>query len=330
MLNEHVQLQTSGRGRLKMKAILHFAASSRLRTRISTVPEPKITVVDEADDVRLIEELADADVLLHVLKPVTAEMIARAPRLRLIQKIGVGVNTIDLRAAHDAGVAVANMPGSNTTAVVEHTLALMLAVLRRVTMLDTMTRNGDGWKSAPDSKEALGELHGSVVGLIGYGAVSRRLAPVLSALGATVQQWNRTERPDQTAKAVTFDRLLETSDIISLHLPLTADTHHLLDRPALARLKPGAILINTARGELIDQLAMSDGLLSGHIGGAGLDVFENEPAPDLRGLTSCSTVVLTPHIAWLTPQTLERSLSIIIENCRRLRSGEALLHLVAN
>ncbi len=311
-----------------MKAVLHFAASRRLRDRVARVPEPRITVVEETDDPRLREELADAEVLLHVLKPVTAAMIAGAPRLKLIQKIGVGVNTIDLRAASEAGIAVANMPGSNTTAVAEHTLGLMFAVLRRVTMLDPMTRNGDGWTSAPESMEALGELHGSVVGLIGYGAVSRRLAPVLNALGATVQQWNRTERPDETAKAVTFEKLLETSDIVSLHLPLTAATHHLLDHRGLARLKPGAIVINTARGELIDQLALSDGLLSGHIGGAGLDVFENEPAPDLRALASCPTAVLTPHVAWLTPQTLERSLAIIIENCRRLQSGETLLHLV--
>ena len=313
-----------------MKAILHFAASTRLRERLSQIIEPQICVIGETDDAMFFKELAHADVLLHVLKPVTAEVIARAPRLKLIQKIGVGVNTVDLDAARNAGIAVANMPGSNTTAVAEHTLALMFAVLRRIAMFDSKTRDGHGWALTPDFTEALGELHGSVVGLIGYGAVSQHLTPVLIALGARVQAWNRTKRPAQNVAAVELDKLLETSDIISLHLPLTADTRHMLNRRALASLKPGVVIINTARGELIDQAALAEGLLSGHIGGAGLDVFENEPAPDLGVLASCSTVVMTPHVAWLTPQTLERSLSVILENCRRLKSGEGFLHSVAS
>src|SRR5271168_692833 len=115
-----------------MKAILHFAASNRLRMRLSQISEAQIVVIDEGDDAKFFKELADTKVLLHVLKPVTAEVIARAPRLQLIQKIGVGVNTIDLDAASKAGIAVANMPGSNTTAVAEHTLALMFATLRRI------------------------------------------------------------------------------------------------------------------------------------------------------------------------------------------------------
>jgi phosphoglycerate dehydrogenase-like enzyme len=313
-----------------MKAILHFAASNRLRARLSQISEPEIVVVDEGDDAKFFKELADTKVLLHVLKPVTAEVIARAPRLQLIQKIGVGVNTIDLDAAFKAGIAVANMPGSNTTAVAEHTLALMFATLRRIAMLDSKTRAGDGWTLVPNSTEALGELHGSVVGLIGYGAVSQHLAPVLNALGARVQAWNRTERSAENVEAVPLDRLLQTSDIISLHIPLTDDTRHILDRCAIASLKPGAILINTARGELIEQSALLDGLLSGHIGAAGLDVYENEPIPDLSVLASCPTVVMTPHVAWLTPQTLERSLSVILENCRRLKTGGPLLYSVVS
>jgi phosphoglycerate dehydrogenase-like enzyme len=311
-----------------MKAILHFSASRRLRARLSQIADPQIVVVDDGDDARFFEELADTAVLLHVLKPVTAEVIARAPRLQLIQKIGVGVNTIDLDAAFKAGVAVANMPGSNTTAVAEHALALMFATLRRIAMLDSTTRAGAGWTLAPDCAEALGELRGSVVGLVGYGAVSRHLAPVLNALSARVQAWNRTARAAEPVEAVPLEQLLRTSDIISLHIPLTAATRHILDRDAIAALKPGAIIINTARGELIDQSALLEGLRSGHIGGAGLDVYENEPRPDLRVLASCPTVVMTPHVAWLTPQTLERSLSVILENCRRLQAGGPLLHAV--
>jgi phosphoglycerate dehydrogenase-like enzyme len=127
-----------------MKAILQFSASNRLRERLSQIVEPQISIIDETDDATFFKELADADVLLHVLKPGTAEIIAQASRLKLIQKIGVGVNTIDLNAARNAGIAVANMPGSNTTAVAEHALALMFAVLRRIAMLDSKTRDGRG------------------------------------------------------------------------------------------------------------------------------------------------------------------------------------------
>jgi phosphoglycerate dehydrogenase-like enzyme len=313
-----------------VKALLHFAGSVRLRARLSKIVEPRIVVVAEADDEAFGQEIVDAEVLLHVLKPVTSAMIAAAPKLKLIQKIGVGVNTIDRDAACRAGIAVANMPGTNTAAVAEHTLALMLATLRRVVAFDAAIRRGEGWRVAADAMEALGELSGSRVGLVGYGAVPQRLAPVLKALGADVGFWNRTPRPDAIATPMALDQLLATSDIVSLHVPLTSDTRHLLDRDAIARLKPCAIVVNTARGELIDQTALAEALRAGRLAGAGLDVFESEPIAELGPLAECPTVVTTPHIAWLTPQTWERSLGVILENCRRLQRGEPLLHRVAH
>jgi phosphoglycerate dehydrogenase-like enzyme len=293
--------------------------------------EPQIIVVDEHDEESFAREIETADVLLHVLKPVTAIMIAAAPRLKLIQKIGVGVNTIDCEAAKRAGIAVANMPGTNTPAVAEHTLALMLATLRRIAAFDAAMRNGSGWLLAPDSMEALGELRGTSVGLVGYGAVAQYLVPILEALGANVQFWNRTPRPQASATQVPLEQLLATSDIVSLHIPLTPDTTHFLDRRALEQVKRSAIVINTARGQLIDQVALEEFLRVGRVAGAGLDVFEDEPIPtgNLELLASCPTVVMTPHIAWLTPATLERSLSVIQDNCRRLRDGEPLLHQIA-
>ena len=313
-----------------MKALLHFSASSRLRERLSKIVEPHIVVVAEADDETFSREIVDADILLHVLKPVTSAMIAAAPKLKLIQKIGVGVNTIDRDAANRAGIAVANMPGTNTAAVAEHTLALMFATLRRVVAFDAAMRSGEGWRVPADAMEALGEISGSRIGLVGYGAVPQRLAPVRKALGAEVGFWNRTPRPDAIATPMSLDPLLATSDIVSLHVPLTSDTRHLLDRAAIARLKPGAIIVNTARGELIDQAALAEALRTGRLAGAGLDVFESEPMTDLGLLADCPNVVTTPHIAWLTPRTWDRSLGVIIENCRRLQAGEPLLHRIAH
>jgi phosphoglycerate dehydrogenase-like enzyme len=311
-----------------MKAVLHFGAGERLRRRIATLDDPRIVVVDEADTAGFAREIVDAQILLHVLEPVTAGMIAQAPRLRLIQKIGVGVNTIDLAAAESAGIAVANMPGTNTAAVAEQTLLLMLAALRRMVELDAITRAGRGWSLTSEAKEGIGEIAGAKIGLIGFGAVPRRLTPVLAAMGADVRFWNRAPRTIAGATALPFADLLATSDVVSLHLPLTADTRRILDRAAMASMKPGAIVVNTARGELIDQPALTEALRAGRIGGAGLDVFENEPTPDLAELAALPNVVLSPHIAWLTPQTWERSLAVVTENARRLQSGEALLNRI--
>lgn len=311
-----------------MKALLHFTASDRLRKRLTALEGLNVAIVDGADMDGFAREIVDTDVLLHVLEPVTAEMISVAPRLKLIQKIGVGVNAIDRVAARRAGVAIANMPGTNTQAVAEHTLALMLATLRKVVAFDHATRRGEGWCLPPNSAEALGELGGSTVGFVGYGAVPQRLCPVLEALGARVQFWNRMPRPDASAKQVSLKTLLATSDIVSLHVPTASDTRNLLDDKALRSLKPGAILINTARGELVDQGALLACLREGQIAGAGIDVFEREPIADDDPLLDCATAVLSPHIAWLTPQTIERSLTVITENCRRLQNYEPLLHQV--
>ncbi len=311
-----------------MKAVLHFNAGQRLRARLAEVALPRITVVGEQDEARFLAEIRDAEVLLQVFKPVTAATIAAAPKLRLIQKIGTGAHTIDLEAAQEAGVAVADTPGTSTQAVAEHTLALMLAVLRRVGVLDAATRMARGWNVAPEVPESSGEIAGRTVGLVGFGAIPQRLVPVLKALGAEVIFYSRSQRSDAPVRQVSLGELISTADIVSLHLPATPETRHLIDTEALGRMKPGAILINTARGELVDEAALAAKLRSGHLAGAGLDVFEDEPVREPRPLMLCSGAVLTPHIAWLTPETVTRSLEVIAENCRRLAGNQPLLHEV--
>ena len=311
-----------------MKAVLQYDAGPRMRGRLAECIEPAITVVGNDDELRFRTEMQDAEMLLHVLKPVPAAVITSAPSLRLIQKVGVGVNTIDLEAARQAGVAVANMPGTNTQAVAEHTLALMLATLRRIVALDGATRAGRGWSVRPEILESTGELHGRTVGLIGYGATAQKLTKILQALGAEVVFCCRSPRPDATIRHVELDELLTISDVVSLHIPATAENKHLIDRNALRTMKAGAILVNTARGELVDELCLAEALRSGHLSGAGMDVFEDEPVREPRPLASCPTATLTPHVAWLTPETIERSLVVIVENCRRLQNGAPLLHQV--
>lgn len=309
-----------------MRVIFHSVAGPDLAARLAAVPGLQITACPEHDDALLARLLPQTDVLWHVLKRCTSDMISAAPRLKLIQKIGVGVNTIDLEAAKARGIPVCNLPGTNARAVAELTLALMLATLRRLTRFDAAMRQGI-W-SDPTMQDGIGELGGRVVGLVGYGAIPRLLAPVLIALGCRLIYTTRQPLTDTPGEWRALDALLAEADIISLHVPLTAETERMIDAAALARMKPGAILINTARGGLVDQPALIETLRNGRLAAAGLDVFDQEPPEPGDALFALPNVVLTPHIAWLTTGTFDRSFALAAENCRRLGAGEALLHRV--
>ncbi len=287
-----------------------------------------VAAVSEAADAAFDALLPDATAILHVLKPIAAEVFEKAPRLKLVQKIGVGVNTIDLEAARRHGVAVCNMPGTNTAAVAEMALALMLAALRRLPQFDRAARTAAGWALPPGSEASLGEIGGRTVGLVGAGAVPRRLAPILAAMGAEVIYWSRAARAKMAAEHVGFDALLARADILSLHLPLTAETERLLGRDAFARMKPGVILVNTARGGLVDEAALIAALDAKRVAVAALDVLAAEPPGDDHPLLARDDVIATPHVAWLTAETWERSLGVARENVLRALAGMPLLHRV--
>ena len=313
-----------------MKVLLHYDAGPELAARLAPLAARHldVTVCAQGDAPRFAAALRDTEVLWHVLEPVTAAHLAMAPSLKLIQKIGVGVNTIDVQAAKARGVAVCNMPGTNSRAVAEMTLALMLAALRRLPFLDARTRAGGGWALDPALQDGYGEIGGRCVGLVGFGAVPVLLAPVLVAMGAKVIYCARS-RKDVPYGWRELDALIEEADVVSLHVPLTADTERMLDAARIARMKRGAVLVNTARGALVDEGALAAALRSGHLRAAGLDVFAREPADPQNPLYALPNVALAPHVAWLTPETLERSLAVAVENVRRLAAGEALLHRVA-
>jgi phosphoglycerate dehydrogenase-like enzyme len=312
-----------------MKAIFHYQAGPWLQAHFAALrAEFEVEPCPEEDDARLAALLPDAEVLLHVLKPATAAIIAQAPKLRLIQKIGVGVNTIDLAAARAGGIAVCNMPGTNTPAVAETALLLMLAALRHLPAIDRACRMGQGWAVGGGLQERVGELRGRTVGLVGAGMVPRALVPMLRGFGADIVYWSPREHPELGVTRRELPELFAISDIVSLHLPLVPDTERLIDRAALARMKPGAILVNTARGGLVDEVALVEALRNGHLRAAGLDVFAEEPLRADNPLLKLENAVLMPHVAWLTPETLDRSLEVAVENMRRLRDGGDLLFRV--
>lgn len=313
-----------------MKAVIHhdLGAGVRRLVEAASSPELAIAIVPVNDTALLARELADADALLHVLAPVTPAIMAMGPRLKLVQKIGVGIDAIDLAAAKERGIAVCNMPGTNTQAVVELVLTLMLACLRKLVPVDAETRAGRGWPLRADLLDGMGEIDGKVVGLVGYGAVGRRLRMVLEALGARVIAHD-PYATDPDVALLPLDALLAKADIVSLHAPLTEETRGLLGSARISLMKRGAIVINTARGPLIDEAALLAALADGRLSAAGLDVFPSEPLDPASPLLKQPNVVVTPHIAWLTEGTWRRSLEVVRENCRRLAHGRDLLHRVA-
>ena len=313
-----------------MNVLFHFEVGQGLSHKLAALSARGLNVeaCAPADDRRFRDLIERADVLWHVLRPVGEDDMAAAPRLKLIQKIGVGVDTIDLEETKRRGIRVCNMPGTNTPAVAEMTLALMFAASRRLTAFDAATRRGEGWTIAPRVQDHLGEVGGRTVGLVGYGAVPRLLAPVLRALGARVLYHTHRPKDDAPADWRDLPALLGESDIVSLHVPLTPETQGMLDAGAFARMKAGAIVINTSRGGVVEANALVSALESGRVAAAGLDVFAVEPIDPSDPLLALDNVVLSPHVAWLTTGTLDRSVAVAAENCRRLASGETLLHRV--
>ena len=307
---------------LKVRVLAHFEPGPRVRERLAREADwldvRWCSEVPEADDA-LRRELPEADVIWHMLRPLTAAELDSAVRLRLIQKFGSGVNTIDVAAATRNGVAVANMPGANAASVAEGTVLLMLAAMRRLVSLDQATRAGRGWPSDPALCEHVRDIGSCTVGLVGYGNIARSVERMVSAMGASVLHTSTTD--DGTPGWRTLNELLAASDIVSLHLPLTASTHHLIDRAALASMKPTAVLVNTARGAIIDEAALSAALRDGGLAAAGLDVFEDEPTPADNPLLGLDNVVCTPHVSWCTVDTMDRYLEQAITNCRRLAAG---------
>ena len=311
-----------------MKVLFHYDAGEALRSEIAALRSQGLNVVccPEGPAEPFDSEVTDAEVIWHVLHPITAETIARAPKLKLIQKIGVGVNTIDLEAAKAAGIAVCNMPGTNSRAVAEMTLLLMLSALRKQASIDKVCRSGQ-WVVDDATREAFGEIGGRTIGFVGFGAVPQILAPILEAMGARVIYTANSPKA-VNYDGVALDDLLQQADIVSLHLPLTEKTEGMISSARLAMMKPGAILVNTARGPLVDEQALYQALVAGHLGGAGLDVFAREPVPADNPLLSLEQVAVAPHVAWLTNETFSRSVEIAVQNSLAVRDGAALVHQV--
>ena len=244
--------------------------------------------------------------------------------LRLAVKFGVGVDHIDLDAATRAGIAIANAPGCNAMAVAEHTVTLILALLRRLGQADAKIRRGH-WHHQCDT------LIGKTVGLVGFGQIARQVASFLVGFPITLLAYDiRPVENDPSLRVVPvgLDELLARSDIVSLHLPLTETTRNLVDDAFLARMKRGAYLVNTARGGLVNETDLVNALRDGQIGGAGLDTFAVEPLPLSSPLLELDNVILSPHCASNTQQAFRSILACCLDNIITFKTGCGDAHVL--
>jgi phosphoglycerate dehydrogenase-like enzyme len=246
--------------------------------------------------------VAEADVLFVMAAPVGAELIAQARRLRLIQKLGAGVDRIDLTACTARGIAVARLAAGNAVPVAEHTVLLMLACYRRLPLADRRTRAGQWDKE--DARGVNRQLRDKRIGLVGFGAIGREVASVLAGFRAEIVYYDPVRAPPELearlkVRWLPLDELIATADIVSLHLPLLPETAGLIDAARIRRMKKGAVLINAARGGLVHEAALADALKDGHLAAAGLDAFAREP-PIGSPLLGLDETVVTPHLAGAT------------------------------
>jgi phosphoglycerate dehydrogenase-like enzyme len=265
-------------------------------------------------------------------KAIDAGFYAAAPKLRLLQLLSAGYDTVDIEAARAAGIPVCNNGGANSTAVAEHALLLMLATCRRLVTQHENVVAGR-WRGNDPSQVKLYELREKTLGIIGLGAIGKKVARLANAFGMTVHYYDirRVSEAEEDALSVRFKLLgeiLRNSDIVSLHVPLTPASRHLIGAAELARMKPSAYLVNTCRGPVVDEAALVAALEAGTIAGAGLDVFDQEPPPADNPLFRLKNVVLTPHFAGPTWDNQQARFRNAFDNCQRVARGDAPLWVI--
>lgn len=314
---------------LYLTRLLPEPVMTALRKRYTLVSEPAEDHLPTDEDRR--KGFAQADAVICTLTdPVTDALLATAPRLKIVANYAVGYNNIDVAAATRRGIMVTNTPDVLTNATADLTWALMLAVARRVVEGDRWTRSGSwpGW--APT--QMLGtDVSGRTLGIIGMGRIGRAVARRAAGFDMRVLYTSRHRLPHSVLYAgweqASLQKVIERSDFLSLHVPLTESTHHLIGAQELAAMKPTAILLNTARGPVVDEAALLGALQQGTIAGAGLDVYEREPKIQ-AGLEQLSNVVLLPHLGSATQETRIKMGLICLENIEAVLAGKAPLNPV--
>ena len=285
-----------------------------------------LTVYDRTAPEEVIRRSEDADAILTNKVVLSAETLSKLPRLRYVGVLATGYNVVDVDAAHQRGIVVTNIPAYSTDSVAQLTFAHLLNITNRVDHYATMNRQGR-WTQSPDFvywDTPLIELSGKTMGIVGLGNIGKKVAALAQQFGMDVFAMTSKNSSDlpQGIQKTTFEELLAVSDVLSLHCPLTPQTHHLINAEALTHIKPGAILINTGRGPLVDEQAVADALKDGRLQAYCADVLSVEPAKADNPLLGCPNAFLTPHIAWATKEARKRLMQIAVDNLRAFIAGE--------
>lgn len=285
-----------------------------------------LTVYDRTAPEQVLERAAGSEALLTNKTVLTAKTLRALPQLRYVGVLATGYNVVDIDAARELGIVVTNIPAYSTDSVVQMVFAHLLAITNRVEHYTDENRRGR-WSTNPDFcywDSPLHELSGKTFGIVGLGNIGMAVSRVARAFGMNVKAYTSKrieELPDGVSKA-DLDELFETSDVVSLHCPLTESTRHLVNADRLAQMKPSAILINTGRGPLVDEKALAEALDSGRIHAAGLDVLSSEPPAADNPLLTARNCFITPHLGWATREARERLLSIAADNLRGFITGD--------
>jgi D-3-phosphoglycerate dehydrogenase len=285
--------------------------------------EARVVLCTEETEAAFLKVAAEADGILFRAKPrCTDSLMAACPKLKVVGRHGVGLDTVDIPAATRRGVAVVHAPGSNSQAVAEHALMLMLVCVKRAVKVDRMTREGD-WGARRDSQNT--ELGGKTLGIVGVGNVGRRVAKFAGALGMRVLGVDPYVPEDELRRrgvepVKSLELLLPQVDVLTCHTPLTPETKHMINTRSLGLMKRGAIYVNTSRGEVQQEEALFEALTRGQLAAAGIDVWEEEPTPRDNKLFNLDTVVCSTHVAGVTKEaSRQASLQVTSEMLRVLR-----------
>jgi D-3-phosphoglycerate dehydrogenase / 2-oxoglutarate reductase len=273
-----------------------------------------------------------AEVLIASLTPMTREFLKELPHLKGVVRLGIGVDSVDLEATTDLGIVVANVPEFCQDEVAEHALGLILAVARKIPLADRITREGKWVVGIQESMLPIRRLSGQTLGLVGFGRIARRLAGMTKAMGLRVIASDPYVAPDVAEASgvllLPLADLLPQADIVSLHVPHTPETHHLINSDAFALMKRGAILINSARGPVVDEVALEKALAESRLYGAGLDVLEHEPLKIPHPLLDFDNVVVTCHYASCSLEAYAELRRTVSEQAVQILRGEFPRHLV--
>ncbi len=281
------------------------------------------------NDENILENIGDAEIAFTNKTPINSNIIGKSPNLKYIGVLATGYNVVDVICAKEKGIVVTNVPDYSSKAVAQFTMALVLELCHHIGDHNTLVKNGDWVKSDDFSfwNSPLIELQGKTLGLIGFGKIGKATAKLAQAFGMEILVYNRTvysEFENNNLKFVSLDSLLNTSDFISLHAPLTEGTNGIINATNINKMKDGVFVINTSRGPLVNEADITEALNSGKIAGAALDVISEEPMKKNNPLLKAKNCIITPHIAWAPKEARQRLMKTTVENLKAFLAGEAI------